>query len=332
MNSRIPLYLIGTLMLLTSLPLAHAQEWDNNSDNFDPFSEPLSFDPVYSTPTAPTTSPSAPGMTPFIPTSGFIEFIGQSHIKGHSGSKLNIINAYLTLPLVNPQNATLWGWHLDVRANGRVTWLRTRGPNLIDESTLYTLGLQSSVYRQIGSKMQVILGATPQMSSDLDTFGSSSWYFGFYGGIGYNFSDNLRMTLGIAYMPRYYDNDFMLLWALNWKIAPTWEARVQSSRFSLVNTASQRFEWGPFFQWNSSIWTVKRKRQTQQFRMTNCIVGLGTQYNLTPNSGKHIMLTGDIGTTFYNTMRVRDKDGNHTLEKYRSNSGLYLRLGAEVRF
>ena len=60
-------------------------------------------------------------------------------------------------------------------------------------------------------------------------------------------------------------------------------------------------------------------------------MGMGAEYNMTIRSAK-LQLMGDLGMTFNNTFRVRDKHGDDTLEKYRTHPGLYARLGIQLQF
>jgi len=330
------------LGFLSALPLAAWGAWD---DSYDPlsepsyadgaaysseetltFEEPLGVDPIYSTPSA-TTEPSGRSRT-FAPDF-YLEYLGKMSISGQS-ARTQVTNAFFAVPLTR---RPAWGrWRFDAKASGRVTWINTCGHDVIDEDTLYTLGLHAALSYQTTANSSVQLGFTPQLSSDLDVMSSQNFYWGGYAAFSAKYSDHLSYTAGLALMPDYYDRYVFPVFNLNWRYAPAWELQVQASRVSVVNVASERFHWGPFFQWNAGIWTVHRHGRTQQLRMTNCIAGFGTSYDAKLRSGTTLHFVGDVGTAFYNTFRVRDKHGDHTLERYRTHPGWYARLGVQVRF
>lgn len=330
------LLLLGALLVQWGGALA---AWD---DSYDPmaassypddavlnFEEPLGVDPIYSTPSEVTASPS--GQRPFVPNDVYWEYMGKMSICGQH-ARTQITNVFLALPLTNPQRMSWGRWHLDAGLRGRVTWIDTSGRDVIDEDVLYTLGLQAALSYQMANHKQFQLGFTPQLSSDLDVMSSENFYWGGYAAFSAKPSDRLGYTVGLALMPDYYDHYVFPVVNLNWRYSPVWELRVQASRISLANVASERFQWGPFFQWNSGIWTVRRHRQTQQLRMTNCIAGMGASYDAKWGNGMVLHFIGDLGTAFYNAFRVRDKHGDHTWEKYRTHPGWYARLGLQVQF
>lgn len=293
------------------------------------FDEPSGVDPMYSTPSV-NSSASYSGQHAFVPNDFYFEYLGNMSISGHGG-RLRVSNIFVTLPFTNPKTAVWRGWHLDAKLSARLTNIHSSGNHVVDEDRLYTVGMNVSVSHTIGQHAQIQFGLTPQFSTDFDVMSSNNFYWGGYMAYSMKPNDRFYFTIGVACMPDYYEYYVFPVLNVCWRYAPTWEMRIQASRLSAVNVASQRFQWGPFFQWNTGLWTVHRKGMTQQFRMTNCIVGMGAEYNLTPGSSK-VMLLGDLGMTFYNTFRVRDKDGEHTLEKYRTHPGLYARLGLQVHF
>lgn len=330
--------LLMSIALLTQGTMALAA-WD---DSYDPlaagaytdeavlnYEEPLGVDPIYSTPS--TATAASTGQRPFIPNDVYWEYMGKMSISGQH-ARTQVTNVFLSLPLTNPQRMAWGKWHLDARLSGRVTWIDTDGQDVIDEDVLYTLGLHAALSYQMTHSAQFQLGFTPQISSDLDVMSTENFYWGGYAAFSAKASEHLSYTVGLALMPDYYDHYIFPVVNLNWRCAPVWDLRIQASRFSLVNVASERFQWGPFFQWNTGIWTVRRHSQKQQLRMTNCIAGIGASYDARWRNGPTLHFIGDLGTAFYNTFRVRDKRGNHTIEKYRTHPGWYVRLGLQVQF
>ncbi len=289
----------------------------------------LGVDPIYSTPTIyEETGERTPS---FIPNDVYVEYFSRSSFNGGHGS-VQVVNAFMTAPFVNPKRAAWRGWHLDVKGTARLTWLDCEGRNLIDEDNLYTLGLQATVARRLGRVTQLQLGVTPQFSTDFDVMSHHNFYVGGYAAFSVKANDKLRYTIGIAYMPDYYRSLVLPVLSLQWRYHPAWELRVEGARLATVCVAHERFHWGPFFQWNTGVWTVHRERQTQQLRMTNCILGLGATYDVKLASGGMLSFLGDLGGTFNNVFRVRDASGEHTLEKYRAHPGLYGRLGLRFAF
>ncbi len=292
------------------------------------FEEPLGVDPLYSTPSSETSSNG--GQHAFIPDDVYVEVLGNMSLKSpHARTRL--VNFFASVPLTDPRRAVWMGWHLDAHLSARVTWLHTKGNDVLDEDSLYTMGLNMAVSHAVGSRGQFQLGFVPQLSTDFDVMSHENFYWGGYAAFSARVNDRFRYTVGLAFMPDYYDNYVFPVLNVCWRYSQHWELRVQASRLSAVWVGGQRFEWGPFFQWNSGVWTVRRKGQTRQFRMTNCILGAGMTYNLTPGSSR-VLFLADLGCSFYNTFRVRDKGGDHTLERYRAHPGLYARIGFRVQF
>ncbi len=334
--------LVGLCALGAGLTCANtATPWDDAySDPAAPYMAPVSedglgydaglgVDPIYSTPTIyEESSYRGPG---FIPNDVYTEYFGKTSFNGGRG-RVQVVNTVLTVPFVNPQRAVWHGWHLDVKGTSRLTWLDCEGRNLLDEDNLYTIGMQASVARTLGRVTQIQLGVTPQFSTDFDLMSHHNFYVGGYLAFSVKASDNLRYTVGIAYMPDYYRSLVLPVLSLKWRYHPMWELRVEGARLSTMNVASERFHWGPFFQWNTGVWTVHRRRQTQQFRVTNCILGLGATYDVKLSGGGTLSFLGDVGGTFNNVFRIRDASGEHTLEKYRVHPGFYGRLGLRFAF
>ncbi len=289
----------------------------------------LGVDPVYSTPTMYEET----GMrTPsFIPNDVYMEYLGNMKFNGGRG-RVEVMNAVVTIPFVNPQRAAWRGWHLDAKATARITWLDCEGRNLLDEETLYTIGMQATVARSIGKASQVQLGVTPQFSTDFDLMTHHNFYVGGYLAFSVKANETLRYTVGIAYMPDYYRNLVLPVLSLQWRFNPAWELRVEGARISAACVANEHFQWGPFFQWNTAVWTVHRQRQTQQFRMSNCILGLGGIYDRKLRNGSTLSFLADAGCAFNNIFRIRDASGEDTLEKYRTHPGFYGRLGFRFVF
>lgn len=294
------------------------------------FDEPAGVDPMYSTPSV-NSSAAYSGQHAFVPNDFYFEYLGNMSISGPEGGHLRVSNIFLTIPFTNPEKAVWKGWHLDAKLSTRLTHIHSSGSAVVDEDRLYTVGMNVAVSHAIGQRAQIQFGFTPQLSTDFDVMSSHNFFWGGYMAYSAKVNDQFNYTVGFAFMPDYYENYVFPVLNVRWRYAPTWEMRIQASRLSAVSVASQRFHWGPFFQWNSGVWTVHRKSVTQQFRMTNCIIGMGAEYNMTPGASK-VMLLGDLGMTFNNTFRIRDKHGDHTLEKYRTHPGLYARLGIQVHF
>ncbi len=296
---------------------------------FDLYDDGLGVDPVYSTPSI--YEESGNSYPRFVPNDVYAEYLGNMSFNGGHG-RVQVVNTVMTIPFVNPRNKAWWGWHLDVKGSVRATWLDCEGRNLLDEDNLYTIGLHATVSRKLGRVSQLQLGFTPQYSSDFDVMSHHNFYVGGYAAFSVKASDALLYTVGIAYMPDYYRSIVLPLVSLHWRYAPAWELRMEGMRLSTVCVAGERFQWGPFFQWNTGVWTVHRDRSTQQFRMNNALIGMGATYASKLASGTTLSFLGDLGCSFNNIFRVRDASGEHTLEKYRAHPGLYARLGFRVAF
>lgn len=332
--------LMSAMMLCGGMAAA---AWDDGGyaaytdENATPYSEevlvydePAGVDPMYSTPSI-NSSSAYVGQHAFVPNDFYFEYLGKMSISGPGGGALRVTNAFITMPFTNPKTAVWRGWHLDAKLSARFTHIHASGSAVVDEDRLYTVGMNVAVSHAVGQRSQVQIGFTPQLSTDFDVMSSHNFFWGGYVAYSSKVSDRFQYTLGLAFMPDFYEYYVFPVLNVRWRYAPTWEMRIQASRLSAVNVASERFQWGPFFQWNSGVWNVHRKGETQQFRMTNCIMGMGAEYNMTIRSAK-LQLMGDLGMTFNNTFRVRDKHGDDTLEKYRTHPGLYARLGIQLQF
>ncbi len=293
------------------------------------YDDGLGVDPIYSTPSI--YEDAGHDYPRFYPNDVYAEYFGRMSFSGGHGN-VQVTNVVLTIPFVNPRQAAWAGWHLDFKGTLRTTWLDCEGQSLIDEDNLYTLGVQASVARMLGRVTQLQLGFTPQYSSDFDVMSHHNFYLGGYVAFSVKAADTLRYTLGVAFMPDYFSNLVLPVVSLHWRYSPSWELRVEASRVSAVCVASERFQWGPFFQYNTGVWTVHRDRHTQQLRMNNCIVGLGATYDHKLSGGSTLGFMADLGCAFDNQFRIRDASDDCTLEKYRTHPGLYARLGFRVFF
>ncbi len=289
----------------------------------------LGVDPVYSTPSI--YEKSGNGYPRFLPNDMYMEYFGAMDLRNGHGD-VQVTNAVLTIPFVNPKETSWAGWHLDVKGTARLTWIDSDGQDLLDEDRLYTLGVQAMVARQLGERSRLLIGLTPQFSSDFDVMTHHNFFYGGYAAFSSQLSDKLRYTVGLAVMPDYFRNAIMPLVSLQWRYTPNWELRIEGGRLSSVCVSGESFQWGPFVQWNSGVWTVQRDGQTQQFRMTNCILGMGATYDHKLSSGMTLGFMGDLGATLSNEFRVRDESGRHSIEKYRADPGLYARFGCRVSF
>ncbi len=289
----------------------------------------LGVDPVYSTPSL--YEETGTRTQSFIPNDVYVEIFGNMEFHAKRGH-VQVTNAVVNVPFVNPKRAAWRGWHLDVKGTARLTWLDCKGQNLVDEDNLYTIGLQATVSRRINEKTQLLLGVTPQMSTDFDLMSHHNFYVGGYLAFAVQPTEKIRYTLGIAYMPDYYRSLVLPVLSLQWRYHPAWELRVEGARLSTICVADDHFRFGPFFQWNTGVWTVHRQRQTQQLRMSNCILGLGATYDRKLARGSTLGLLADVGFSFNNVFRIRDASGDDTLEKYRAHPGFYGRLGLRFSF
>ncbi len=321
--------LLIALGFLCAPPFAARSEASPAREDGGAYDAGLGVDPVYPTPNLDEESGTRPPS--FIPSEVYAEYLGNMSLHGERG-RVRVAHVVLTLPMVNPQRAAWRGWHADVKGTARMTWLDSTGPHLLDEDRLYTLGLQASVSRPAGKCGRWQLGLTPQISTDLDVMTRHNLYLGGYAAWAATCSEKLRCTLGLACMPDYYRSVVLPLLSLKWRCAPAWELRVEGARLAAVCVGQERFHWGPFFQWNTGVWTVQRRQQTQQLRMNNAILGLGTSYESKPARGGRLSFLGDAGLSFANSFRIRDASGRHTLEKHRAHPGLYARLGLRLVF
>ncbi len=348
MKMRFALPLSVALSVAVLLPAAQATTWDEGSDPYaysadfgsdaygsvpdDGYEAGLGVDPLYATPSGYEDAPSGSSRRPrFAPADGYMEYFGQMSFSSQPG-RIEMTNAMITLPLVDPRRAEWKGWHLDVKGSLRATWINTMGNDVLDEDDLYTIGLRATVARSVGEASQIQLGFTPSVSTDFDVMTHDIFYWGGYAAFSSKAGEKLRYTIGVACMPGYYRSDVLPVLGLEWRYNPAWELRVQASRISAVCVANEKFQWGPFFQWNTAAWTVQRYRRTRQLRTTNCIAGIGATYDLKLQDGTIVSLLGDFGGTFYNSFRVYDRDGHHSLERYRAHPGIYLRAGVQVSF
>lgn len=290
------------------------------------FDTPMPVYPSYSTPTSTSNS-----LETFIPTSIILEYYGQQKVKRHD-SHMSCMNLYMAAPILRPENTSLWNWNIDMKVNARITWFDSSGESFLGERNLYTVGLQTSAIRSIAKGKQIIIGLAPQISSDFDLMSHDIFYFGAYVAYSQTVSDNLKFTVGLSYMPRYYENSVLPLFALNWKISDNYELRMEAARLSLINISGENFQWGPFFQLNTSVWTVRNASTTRQMRQSSVVLGLASQFSMGNKNTTSYHIIADIGATVDNEIKIQSSNGKHTLRKYETSPGLYARLGFEIRY
>lgn len=286
------------------------------------------YDAGYSAAVSPSSE--AASRHPFSPYDAYGEFVGNMSLSSQH-SRTKVYNAYLSVPVLHPSRFAWGRWHADVRLNARVTWIRSKGEDVLGVEHLYTYGLRASLIRMLGDHSQLQLGATPQLSSDFDHLSGEDFYWGGYAAFSSKWNDRFYYSLGVAVMPDYYKNYVMPLLSFTYRCSDGSDWRLRGSRLSYVRRIGQSFEWGPFAQWNSGVWTVNRFQTTRQFRMTNVILGLGCGYDFASGACR-VRGVLDMGSSVYNTFRVRDKGGEHTLEKYRGHAAVYARAGVQVSF
>lgn len=248
------------------------------------------------------------------------------------GSHLSMTNVKLTIPLSDPHRSGWGSWHFDAKIGVRMTWIESTGTNLIDLEHLYTVSGVVGVSRRLGPNGALSIGVTPQYSSDADQSSAHSFYFGGYAAYSARVNESFTYSVGIACMPDYSNTWVLPLFQFSWQATPTWRLKFESTRLSYDNVASERFHWGPFFQFISGTWAVNRHRRTEQFRWSSCAMGMGAAVNLTPRHETKVYLKTDVGFTFANEAKFRTKNGNHDLESYDFDPGFYLRIGLDMRF
>lgn len=305
----------------------------------DPFAdgvymEDTGVDPIFSTPAvttyADTEDTQATNRPALLPNDYYFEYLGGMHIHGQ-GSTVRAMNAFVTMPLLNPRRHVVRGWHLDAKLSGRLTWLHSSGADILDEHHLYTLGGSATLIHQAGQNSQFHIGLTPQVSTDFDAMSHEIFYWGGNVGFSSTVGPKFKYSLGVSVMPDYNGTWVWPLVNFQWRYRPNWEAQLQATRLSVQYVAQDKLRVGPFLQLNRSAWTVKRHKEVTQLRMNNWIAGVASSYRWNWN-GITMKLQGDLGFTFYNNFRVRTKNGRHTLERYRTDGGLYARVGIGFEF
>lgn len=285
-------------------------------------------DPVYSTPgSAPSSHESRHA---FVPCSGYFERLGSMRMHGGRG-KLTVMNAFAALPLNDPSRTQWMGWTLDAKLSLRETWLDSPGAGALDENRLTTVGLHASVAHALGNNSQVQVGFTPNFSTDFDQLSAQDFFVGGYAAVSCRASESLSYSVGVALMPDYYEHYVLPLVNFRYVLPSQWELSLQASRLSLQYSRWQSFRFGPFAQWNSAVWTVHHKSRTEQLRMSNILLGLGAE-GVLPVGGAKLRVLADAGTCVHNTVRIKDKTGDHTREKFHASPGFYCRAGLGLQF
>jgi len=333
-EKRLNKIILSASLILSSI-FAIGQAAAESTGPYDQFSEDptqLSFDtpinvyPNYSSPTSTYDS-----LESFIPTSIIIEHYGQQKVKD-MGSHISSTNLYLTAPILKPQDAKLGKWNFDIKTSVRITWFDKSGRSFLGESNLYTVGLQASAIRSIFKEGQLILGMAPQISSDFNLLSHDIFYFGAYIAYAQSINDDFKFTIGLSYMPRYYDDSILPLLGLNWKVSDNYELRVEAARLSLINVSNDRFEWGPFAQLNTSVWTVNNEGTTKQMQQNSTVIGFASQFSMGDKNSTSYHIIADIGAIVENEIKFQSSNGKHTLETFKTETGLYVRLGFEIRY
>ena len=321
------------VMLAAVLACAAAQAQDDVILDDGVFMDETGMDPIYSTPSGMPMDTEADGekRPALVPNDYYFEYLGPVHVHGQA-AHVRLMNAFVTMPLLNPRKHAWHGWHLDAKISGRMTWMHNSGNKVLNMQRLYTLGGSATLIRGIGRQSQFHIGFTPQLSTDFDEMSHEIFYWG--GNVGFSsaIGEKFKFTLGVSVMPDYNDMWFYPLLNFQWRLRPNWELQLQAERLSYqFVSGSGQFRAGPFIQHNRSVWTVNRHGATRHLRMTNWIAGGTASYRWSVGSCR-VSLLGDLGVTFYNNFRVRSKSGRHTRERYRTDGGLYARVAAGVEF
>ena len=285
-------------------------------------------DPIFSTPDS---SPASyESRRAFIPNDVYFERLGKMRLHGRRG-QLTMTNFFLSLPLNDPSRATWMGWSFDSKLSLRQTWLDGRGASALDENHLSTVSLHASVSHALGERSRIQLGFTPSYSSDFDQLSAQDWYLGGYVAFMGRVSPHCFYSVGAAVMPDYYEHIVLPLVNFRYCTPTQWEWALEAMRFSYRYAGINHLKFGPFVQWNYGTWTVRRRRETEQLRMSDVILGLNAETDFTLGSAR-VTAFGDIGSAVHNVFHVKNKTGNHTLEKYEARPGLYFRLGGKLAF
>lgn len=310
----------GTSYEAPALPTAGAGGYDPAYDT--------GIDPVYSTPDSAPASHEP--RHAFIPHEAYFERFGDMRVRGGHGH-LRVTNAFVSLPLIDPSAVTWMGWSFDAKLSLRETWLDGSAEKTMDEKRISMLGLHASAAHAIGQQSQVQAGFTPNIATDFDQISSHDFYLGGYAAFASRFSPNFSYSVGVALMPSYYEHYVLPLVNFRYRTPQQWELALEATRLSFHYARWEQFRFGPFLQWNNSVWTLRRDHRTEQLRLSNILVGVGANGFVRLGQAKLSALC-DVGASVHNSIRFKDKTGSHTLEKYHAKPGWYIRAGLGLQF
>lgn len=196
---------------------------------------------------------------------------------------------------------------------------------------LYSFGCNLSAETGLNPYTKALVGISPLFCGDTDLFNGRNLYMNFYGGLAGALSVNFQYMIGLVFAPQNSLAPVLPMVHITWKYAPDWELRVRRMRFSTVNTSVPGLEWGPFAEFNGGIWTLRRDGETQRFRMTHLVLGLGARYEVKREA---YSVTGllDAGVPVYGSYRLYDRHGHRDVERSHSNGGWFVRAGLELTF
>lgn len=232
---------------------------------------------------------------------------------------------------VNLWKATLGGWEVSATTSFRASWFNGEGAEHLDIDRLYTIWLQANASCRVWNKTKLMLGLTPQVSTDFDTWTHHNIYVGAYAMFAGQLNDKVSYGVGLAYSPQYGSFSFLPAGYFDWDTGNNWHLRLKGSRLSYTQHIGG-FQWGPFFSVESGTWTVKHSRRVRQFQWLSCVAGVGVDCSLGNWRGYQPRLMADLGFTFANSGTIRTSNGNHELERYHYDPGLYLRVGMYFNF
>ncbi|MGN0821614.1 MAG: DUF6268 family outer membrane beta-barrel protein [Akkermansia sp.] len=247
------------------------------------------------------------------------------------GSNMNITDAFLSVPVYHG-NCSFGEDSIPGKCSGELSLLGryTRLEGDI-HGDLYCFGLNASADTMLNPYTKVLVGVSPIFCGDTDLFNGRNLYMNFYGGLAGALSVNFQYMIGLVFTPQNSLAPVLPMVHITWKYAPDWELRVRRMRFSTVNTSVPGLEWGPFAEFNGGIWTLRRDGETQRFRMTHLVLGMGARYEVKRES---YSVTGllDAGVPVYGSYRLYDRHGHRDVERSHSNGGWFVRAGLEVTF
>lgn len=318
-------FLLGSVIIMPAQANVQPYPEGDYSDGYDAGYYAEAYSGSYENAPAPTGESDSKS---FFPTQSYFELLGPMDSRHRQGS-LDIQNWMTDLNLFRLSSGS---WNFSSTASLRLSWFNGEGADDMDVDRLYTICLNANAAYLIKGRTSLVLGVTPQISTDFDTWTKHNIFLGGHILLAGPLNERFSYGIGIGCYPQLGDYSVLPLIQFKWEASNHWTLQLEGTRLSYVNKVKDGLSWGPFVSVVSGTWTIHHERRVRQFVWLSGVTGVGMDIGLGRWGSVRPRLTADIGFSFGNSGTIRTSNGSHELEKYHYDPGFYLRAGVQFEF